>query len=681
MRHRFRPTPTARAVPPPPSPWSDLAERRLAVLREIDAPAHDSLRAALPNLLEALGADAGVADLVDLVAQIAVEAPDAANALASRLQVEPEVFPDVMALRKWALYGLQHHRNDAMRRQVYFEAEDPLAFADESTEQDAAHLLRRRNALLHYLGGFGFREHGLDLHAPQPAKLAPPSVAIGNDVIRFPRRLPGVDPQRRDALYFAAIAHAAAHLRHSPLRRPAGNRLPMLLAVMSLIEDSRVERLMQRDFPGLRALWGSFHVATSESAGFEFAGLAARLAHALHDPEYTDPNPWVIKGRRLFEEAAAADLHDVAQFDRVARQLAIDIERMRLRVPRDYRVAPVYRDDNALLWNLSAELPEDEIKTVIKREFELRRQEELPPNVRRTDADLRRHTRYPEWDHRLRAVREDWATVIDSPRPRRRGVPVRALTRQRTRVPGLERTPDRSIRLARLPEGDELDLNAVVHNVIDLRARLAPDGRIFRRHGRRRRGTAIVLLMDLSVSTGRFVPGSFTTVIEAEKQAATVVALALDSERDRVAVHGFCSNGRHEVQYAHIKDFEETFDAELQARIAGLHGSQSTRMGAALRHASAALAGEKADHKVILMLTDGEPSDVDVFDDDYLVEDARHAVISARAHGIRTFCLTLDRHADRYVRRIFGARNFLIADRANAFAGQTGQALVKLIAH
>ena len=103
-------------------------------------------------------------------------------------------------------------------------------------------------------------------------------------------------------------------------------------------------------------------------------------------------------------------------------------------------------------------------------------------------------------------------------------------------------------------------------------------------------------------------------------------------------------------------------------------------MGAALRHASAALAGQTADHKVILMLTDGEPSDVDVLDDDYLVEDARHAVTSAASRGIRTFCLTLDRHADAYVRRIFGARNYLIADRVNAFAGQTGQALVRLIA-
>jgi nitric oxide reductase NorD protein len=663
-----------------PSSYGALAARRLEALREVDFATHDALRLALPGLVDCMGGTLEVAELAELLAQIAAETSDAALALASRLHAEPEVFPDMVGLRKWALHGLQRHREDPLRRLSYFEAEDPLVFADERTEQDAAHLLRRREALLHYLGGFGYNRYGLDLHEPQPAKHVPPSVAIGDELIRFPRRLPGIAAQHRDALYFAAIAHAAAHLRHSPLRRAAGNRLPMVLTVMALIEDARVERAMQREFPGLRALWGVFHVATRESAGFEFAGLAARLARALHDPGYPDANAWVVKGRRLFEEAAAADLHDVAAFDRVARLLAIDIEKMRLRVPRDYRTQPAYRDDNALLWNLNAALPEDEVKTVVREDFELRPQDQLPPDVRQADVDLRRRTLYPEWDHRLEAVREDWATVIENPRGRRRSAAARLNTWPRSRIQGLERTPDRSIRLARLAEGDELDLNAAVHNVIDLRARLAPDGRIFRRHGRRRRATAIVLLMDLSVSTGRFVPGSFTTVLQAEKQAAAVVALALGGERDRVAVHGFSSNGRHEVHYQHIKDFDEPFDAHQQADLVQLTGSLSTRMGAALRHASAALTGQTADHKVILMLTDGEPSDVDVFDDDYLVEDARHAVTSAASRGIRTFCLTLDRHADAYVRRIFGARNYLIADRANAFAGQTGQALVRLIA-
>jgi nitric oxide reductase NorD protein len=217
--------------------------------------------------------------------------------------------------------------------------------------------------------------------------------------------------------------------------------------------------------------------------------------------------------------------------------------------------------------------------------------------------------------------------------------------------------------------------------MVHRKSREAPDPRIFRRHGRRRRSTAIVLLLDLSESTKRFIPGSFVSVLEAEKRAATLVAESLDPSRDRVAVHGFSSNGRQEVHYVHIKDFDEPFGPDQRQLLQQQQGRLSTRMGTALRHASENLHQEHADHKVLLLLTDGEPSDIDVLEEDYLVEDTRHAVTMAAARGIKTFCLTLDRQADAYVRRIFGTRNYLIADRADGYAGRTAQTLVKLIAH
>ena len=663
------------------SSWhAPLAARRLGVLRGIDPATHDALAFALPALIDHLDEDDGVAVLADLLAQVAAEALDAALALASRLGDIPAALADLTGLRKWALHGLQRYRDDAVRRQHFFEREDPLVFADRGTERDTAHLLGRRNALAHYLAGFGFAGHRIELHEPQAATLAPPSVSIGDEVIRFPRRCAASAAAQRDTLYRAAIAHAAAHLRNSPFARPAGNRQPMLLAVLGLIEDARVERLMVREFPGLHALWGGFHTASRETAGFEFAGLAVRLARALHDPDYRDGNAWVVAGRRGFEDAAATDLHDLAGFEKLGRRLAIDIEKMCLALTRDHRVQPAYRDDNALLWNLNAVLPEDEHRSVAREDFELRPLADLPPDLKLIEVDARRRTRHPEWDHRLEALRDDWATVIEAAPRARRAVAVHWAAQPQARVKGLQRTPDRAIRLTRLLEGDELDLDAAVTNAIAIRSSVVPDGRVFRRHGRRRRSSAVVVLMDLSESTGRFVPGSFTTVIEIEKLAARVVATTLDGETDRVALHGFASNGRHEVHYQRIKEFDEPFGSEQQARLAQLQGGLSTRMGAALRHASAALALQTTDHKVILMLTDGEPSDVDVVEDDYLVEDARHAVASAAARGIRSFCLTLDRHADPYVRRIFGARNYLIADRAASFAGYTGQALVKLVA-
>jgi nitric oxide reductase NorD protein len=655
---------------------SRLGER-LEVLRGAHREAAEVLRLSLARLGPA--SEANLVALADLLCLIAAEAPDCALTLAERVDGEPALLDEPMAMRRWAVHGLQRHRDDVARRRQHFERGDPLAFADADATLDSHFILDRRDALLHYLAGFGCADFSLELHEPGPPGTPPPNPAVGEQRIFFPRLFAGIEPAQRDRLLRAAVAHAAAHLRYSPLARLAGNRQELLLVMISLIEDARVERLMVRQYPGLHALWGEFHTATRASAGFEFAGLAARLARALHDPSYEDANSWVDKGRRLFEEAAAQDLHDGVAFERIARVLAKRIEFWRLPLPDAWRVPPAYRDDNAVLWNRAAALPED--GSVAREDFELLPRELLPPESRRAEVDLRRRVRYPEWDHRLEAIRENWATVIESAARPHRASSARPRARQQLHRPGLERLPDRSIRLARLHEGDELDLNAVIDCTVSRRAGLAPDGRIFRRHGRRRQSTAVVLLMDLSTSTERFVPGSFTTVIEAERRAASIVAGLLDTEHDRVAVHGFSSNGRHEVYYEHIKAFDADFGAEQQARLARLTGRLSTRMGAALRHAGAALDAQSADHKVILMLTDGEPSDIDVFEDDYLVEDARHAVVSAAARGIRTFCLTLDRNADAYVRRIFGARNYLIAERAAAFASQTGQALVKLIAH
>lgn len=661
-----------------------LAEKvpiRLTVLRETDVAAHDALVEILPLLSDYVASEAAVAEVADLVTQVAIEMPEAAQALVGRLATQPALAGDTTGLRRWVLHGLQRHRLDPKLRIHHFEWSDPLTFSDRQTQSDTESLLDRRDALLHYLAGYGVTGMALELHEPQTADTGSPAPSVVDGVIRFPRRFDGVDPVEREYFFRAAIAHIAAHIRFSPLLRSVGNRRPTLITLTALIEDARVERLMMRQHPGLQALWGMFHTATKQSSGFDFSGLAARLARALHDPSYSDTNPWIRKGVELFEDAAASGLEDVPAFDRLARTLSLDIGSMRLAVPAHYRPAPVYREDNALLWSPDEALPEDEERRTPIEEFEFGAHEEKPHGVDLAGLDLRSRFRYPEWDHRLEAMRQNWTTVLEDLRPPRSSIRVmNKASSNRLPVLGSERSPDRSIRLTRLREGDELDLNSVIENTVQQRARLAPDGRIFCRHGRRRRSTAIVLLMDLSISTNRFVPGSFTKVIDLEKEAARTVVAALDPVRDRIAVHGFASNGRHEVNYQRIKDFDEPFDTAQRARLDALQSRLSTRMGAALRHATAVLADEVADHKVILVLTDGEPSDIDVMEDDYLVEDARDAVISAGVQRVQTFCLTLDRRADRYVRRIFGPRNYLIAERASSFTDKTSMTLMRLLA-
>lgn len=132
---------------------------------------------------------------------------------------------------------------------------------------------------------------------------------------------------------------------------------------------------------------------------------------------------------------------------------------------------------------------------------------------------------------------------------------------------------------------------------------------------------------------------------------------------DLCAIHGFCSNGRHEVRYECLKGFDEPLTAPGLARLAGMRSRLSTRLGAALRHAAHALAAQVHERRVLLLITDGEPHDIDIFDCRYLIEDARQAVFEATRLGVSTFCFTLDASADPYLRHIFGHGNFRVLDR------------------
>jgi nitric oxide reductase activation protein len=139
----------------------------------------------------------------------------------------------------------------------------------------------------------------------------------------------------------------------------------------------------------------------------------------------------------------------------------------------------------------------------------------------------------------------------------------------------------------------------------------------------------------------------------------------MDKIGDQFAIHGFCSNGRHEVQYYRFKDFSWPFDAHVKARLAGMRGQLSTRMGGAIRHAAHLLRMRRSDKKLILLITDGEPHDIDVHDPKYLQLDTKKAVDEASRHGILTYCMSADPKADEYVSRIFGVRNYMVVDHIN----------------
>ena len=150
-----------------------------------------------------------------------------------------------------------------------------------------------------------------------------------------------------------------------------------------------------------------------------------------------------------------------------------------------------------------------------------------------------------------------------------------------------------------------------------------------------------------------------------EKEALLVVCEALDALGDRYGIFAFSGEGADDVSVLPLKAFDERSSLAVERRIAALDADRYTRVGAAIRHVTAALGRERATRRLLLILSDGKPNDVDVYEGPYGVEDTRQAVAEARRQGVTVFCLTVDREAPRYAGRIFGRGGFAVLRRTD----------------
>jgi nitric oxide reductase activation protein len=200
-----------------------------------------------------------------------------------------------------------------------------------------------------------------------------------------------------------------------------------------------------------------------------------------------------------------------------------------------------------------------------------------------------------------------------------------------------------------------------IRSLIDLRAGSQPDPRINMSHTTDGRSIAVTLLLDLSQSLNEKARGSEQTVLQLSQEAASMLAWAIEQLGDPFAIAGFHSNTRHDVRYLHLKGFGERWGDDVKARLAAMQAGYSTRMGAAMRHAAHTLGTQQADKKLLLVLTDGQPSDIDAHDERLLIEDAHQAVQELDNQGIFTYCINLDAAADAYVSDIFG-RQYTVID-------------------
>lgn len=591
------------------------------------------------------------------------------------------------ALEDWVATGLRLAGRDADKRSAYFSlqtAEAQRALEHESGEQSFYDHERRLRAYLTAISG-----------TTPPLRVAPTGmgekaarrVSFAGNVILVPPSLPGYRGET-EPLFRAALAHIGAHINFTKTCFEIGQLKPLQMAVVSLIEDARVEELAAQEMPGLRRLWQGFHVA--QPGGLPTApSLFARLARALIDPEFDDPDGWVQKGRRMFMEARER-WDDPAISREIGNLLGNELGQLRVQFnAKDYVVQPAYRDDNLGLWALDEPPPEEAQTLEVQVDtVQLRRSEPTPgagkqsQQQEQTESDRvekvapvteaaeegRAVASYPEYDYEIGRERANWTVVKEYPAtPGNRRFWQELQDAQGpllSRITGLVRSAQigRARREKRQAEGEVLDLDACIEAATALRAGEFPDHRLYERQAPPTRDLAVSLLLDISQSTADLVPGTQHRILDMERDATAVLAHAMNEIGDPFAINAFCSAGREDVRVVAVKQFSDALDEETGSALSGLKPGYSTRLGAALRHAGKDLAQVPRHRRLLLLITDGEPSDIDSPDPDYLVRDAQRAVRSLSALGIDVFCVGLGPRNKEQEAAIFGRNGFIQID-------------------
>ncbi len=644
-------------------------------------------------------------------------------------------------LRRWITWGISAYRNDYEAQADYFSLRSEQAKAVLQQEQRGVlfvNVQRRLNMYLRSLWGRDFFirptsgdfetregyqpyiEHYF-IHLPDAFDDYVPEGAAADS----PETVSGMD------VYRASSAHAAAHIVFSHYDTAAKALSDLQRLMIGVIEDARIEALAVRKFPGMKQLWIKL-LPTDSALSEGLQPVLDRLARALLDEDYADNHPLVIQARDAML-AAKEHLEDPEMAKEIGLKLAEAVIAQEIPLnSRTDKYSNLYRDDNRCLWQspdfveeghellpgeteqvrkyvsliemvneVEVENAGDDAQEIWVLETELFPYEDEGKSYNDMEGKepISSPIHHHEWDYQTQLERPNWVTLLEK-RPKM-GDPddvEEILERHKPLVRRLKQLieavqPQGVVRQRKVEDGDEIDLNAAIGAMIDIRRGMQPDPRIGIRTTLQVRDLSVLLLIDLSESTNDPLPTSKSqsaslataaveplpdsategesedenevTILDLSREAAALMADAMDKVGDPFAIHGFDSNGRHDVEYYRFKDFEESYDEEVKAHLAGMTGQLSTRMGAALRHAGTLMNQRASSKKVLFILTDGEPADNDEHDPQYLRFDTKKAVEELARNGINTFCITLDPYADQYVSRIFGAKNFLVLDHVS----------------
>jgi nitric oxide reductase NorD protein len=621
-------------------------------------------------------------------------------------------------LRAWANFGAQAYRRDFDNLTKYFnlESQDSKAMLQKQRRGVLFNRVQRKlNFYLRALWGrdFFLRPTGADYTDFRPY--------IEHRILHMPDAVDDVGEGEHLVagleLYRATAAHMASHMAYTTSPISAEQLSPAQMWFIGFLEDARIEYKAINAFPGLKKLWISLlHVSSDEKVEHPTMLVLERIALMLLDSHVKTDDEEIGRFISSFHEQIEAKQDDnnfswhmgLELFNLFTARKEVPSLRIleRIRIP--------YRDDNRYVWEVEELEWDTQYEYVPASQRQVRRQVSVMEMANEVDCELAGDDaqeiwtcstemmpyeddlsdnmksfndmwgkepvsdpfHYQEWDYQIQLHRPDWATVYERRQPKADPEIIEEiLTEYKPIAHRIKQiidllTPEGVQRKRGLEDGDEIDINAAIDAMIAIRMGEQPSPRITMRNVLNTRDLAVVVLLDLSESTNEKMGGSDKTVLELTREAATLVATAINGIGDPFALHGFSSDGRHDVQYFRFKDFNQHFDDEAKARLAGMKGALSTRMGAALRHAGHHLLKQQEKRKLILLVTDGEPADIDERDPQHLRHDTKKAVEELYSTGVLTYCLTLDPNADDYVKRIFGQNNYTVIDNVERLPEQ-----------
>ena len=615
-------------------------------------------------------------------------------------------------LRRWAYFGAEAYRRDYANLTAYFNLESADSKAMLQKERRGVLFVRNQRKLNFYLRALWGRDFFL---RPSGADYTDFRPYIEHRILHLPDAVDDIGPEDNRIpgleFYRATAAHMCSHMVYSDSAISAEQLSPAQMFFIGLLEDARIEYKAANNFPGLKKLWLSLlRLESDEPAEHETMPILEHVALMLLDSSETSDdeelNAFVARFHDEIEERQDDNNYSwhmgMELFNIFSSRKAVPSLRIleRIRIP--------YRDDNRYVWEFEEFDWQTETEYVPASQRQVRKTVSVMEMANEVDCELAgddaqeiwtcstemypyeddlENTQsfndmwgkepvsdpyhYQEWDYQIQLHRPDWATVYERRQPKGDPDDINdILTEYKPIAFRIKQiidllTPEGVQRVRGLEDGDELDINAAVDAMISIRMGEQPNPRITMRNVIKSRDLSVVVLMDLSESTNEAMMGSDKTVLQLTREAATLVSTAINGIGDPFALHGFASDGRHDVQYYRFKDFNQHFDDEAKSRLAGMKGGLSTRMGAALRHAGYHLLKQPERRKLILLVTDGEPADIDERDPQHLRHDTKKAVEELYSKGVLTYCLTLDPNADDYVKRIFGSNNYTIIDNVD----------------